>query len=73
MKANMKHQYKLKQSLVTLSILLASQLLISNAYADLTDDAYLCNKASNKGDFSQALTLSEKISANLSDVPVHNV
>ena len=57
----MKHQFNLNQTLVYLSILLASQLLIGNAYADLADDAYQCNKASNKGDFSQALTLSEKI------------
>lgn len=61
MKYTMKHQHQLKQSLVTLSLLLASQLLISNAYADLADDAYTCNKASQKGDFSQALMLSEKI------------
>ncbi len=65
MKANMKYttkpQNQLKQSFVTLSLLLASQLLVSNAYADLADDAYACNKASQKGDFSQALELSEKI------------
>lgn len=65
MKANMtytmKQQHKPKQSLVIFFIFLLGQLLINNAYADLADDAYLCNKASNKGDFSQALILSEKI------------
>lgn len=57
----MKHQTKFAQSLITLSILLASMLLINNTYADLADDAYTCNKAAQKGDFDQALTLSEKV------------
>lgn len=57
----MKHLPKLNLVLINLSIVLASQLLSFNAYADLSDDAYLCNKASNKGDFTQALVISDKI------------
>lgn len=59
MKARMKHPYK--PALMTSSLVLISQLLSFNAYADLADDAYLCNKASNKGDFNQALSLSDKM------------
>ena len=61
MKVSMKHPHKFKQPLITFSLLLISQLLSSNVYADLADDAYMCNKVSNKGDFNQALILSEKI------------
>lgn len=57
----MKHVPKLKLVLINCSIVLTSQLLSFNAYADLSDDAYMCNKVSNKGDFTQALALSDKI------------
>ena len=61
MKVSMKSLFKLNPVLIKLSLLLASQCLSVNAYADLADDAYLCNKASNKGDYTQALALSDKI------------
>ena len=63
MKANMKYimkyQHHPKQILLALSVLVLSQFLLSNAYADLADDAYQCNKASQKVDFNHALSLSK--------------
>lgn len=57
----MKHLPKLKPVLINFIIVLISQILSVSAYADLSDDAYLCNKVSNKGNFNEALALSYKI------------
>ena len=54
-------QLKLKQPLIILPIILLSQLMINSAFADITDDAFTCNKLLSKGDYSQALVLSEQI------------
>ena len=53
--------FQLKQLVITLPILLFSQLISLNAVADILDDTYTCNKLLGKGIFSQALTLSEQI------------